>query len=109
MLNGLKVNWKCPVGYFFTDKCNAEIQTSLIKQCLALSADHCLRVWTITCDGTSTNITTLKNLGRNFTAEYEETKTFFKHPTRDYCVYATLDSCHMLKLARNTLFDLKIL
>ena len=30
----------------------------------------------------------------------------FKHLTRDYFVYATLDACHMLKLAHNALGNL---
>ena len=29
-----------------------------------------------------------------------------KHPSQDYCVYVTLDPCHMLKLARNALGSL---
>eukprot|EP00795_Rhopilema_esculentum_P017191 gene17191-8732_t len=50
MLTGLKSHWKCPVGYFLTDKLNAESQASLIKTGLSLAADHGFRVWSITCD-----------------------------------------------------------
>ena len=63
ILKGLKTYWKCPVGYFLTNKCNAKIQTSLLKNCLSLAADHGLRVWSVTCDRTSTNVTMLKSLG----------------------------------------------
>ena len=34
ILTGHKNHWKCPVGYFLIDKCNAETQVSLIKTCL---------------------------------------------------------------------------
>ena len=106
MLVGLKCQWKCPVGYFFINKCNAETQASLIKSCLSLAADHGLRVWSVTCDGTSTNISSLKMLGCVFTDNFHTTNVKFKHLSRDYYVYAMLDACHMLKLARNCLGDL---
>lgn len=106
MLVGLKSKWKCPVGYFLIDKCNADNQTSLIKTCLSLAADNGLRISSVTCDGTSTNISSLKNLGCVFTDDIDTSVVKFKHPTRDYYVYATLDACHMLKLARNCLGDL---
>ena len=86
---------------------NAETQTSLIKTCLSLAADYGLRVWSVTCDGTSTNINTLKRLGCEFTDSIDTTIVKFKHPTRDYYLYSTLDACHMLKLARNCLGDCK--
>ena len=106
MLTGLKTYWKCPVGYFLTNKCNSEIQTSLLKNCLSLAADHGLRVWSVTCDGISTNLTMLKSLGCKFTNSFETVVTKFKHTTRVHYVYCTLDACHMIKLARNALGDL---
>ena len=106
MLVGLKSYWKCPGGYFYTDKCGSEIQVSLIKICLSLAADHGLRVWSVTCDGTYANVNTLKLLGCTFPDNFENMNVKFKHPTRDYHVYGTLDGCHMLKLARNALGDL---
>ena len=106
MLTGLKTYWKCPVGYFLTNKCNSEIQTSRLKNCFSLAAVHGLRVWSVTCDGTSTNLTMLKTLGCKFTNSFETMVTKFKHPTMDYYVYCTLDACHIIKLARNALGDL---
>ena len=106
MLTRLKTFWKGPEGYFLTKKCNSRIQTSLLKNLLSLAADHGLRVKTITCDGTSTNLTMLKSLGCKFTDSFETMVTKFKHPTMDYYVYCTLDVCHMIKLARNALGDL---
>ena len=71
-----------------------------------MAADHGLRVWSVTCDGTSTNLTMLKSLGWKFTDSFEARVTKFKHSTMDYYVYFTLDACHMIKLARNALGDL---
>ena len=96
MLTGLKTYWKYPVGYFLTNKCNSKIQTSLLKNCLSLAADHGLRVWSVTCDGTSKNLTMLKSLGCKFTNSFETVVTKFKHPTMDYYVYCTLDACGMI-------------
>ena len=106
MLVGLKSYWKTPAGYFLTNKCDSETQASLIKTCLMLCADNQLRVWSVTCDGTSANISTLRILGCNFTNDFQSMNVKFKHPTRDYFVYSTLDACHMLKLARNALGDI---
>ena len=106
MLVGLKSRWKCPVGYFMIDKTNADTQSSLIKDCLSMAADRGLRIWSVTCDGTTTNIKTLKNLGCVYDVTYDKFTVKFKHPTRDYHVYGTLDACHMLKNARNCLGDL---
>ena len=108
MLVGLKSHWKCPIAYFLTDKADAETQSSLINSCLCLSADYGLRVWSVTSDGTSANLNMLQKLGCDFISNYETMVTFFKHPSRSYKVYATIDICHMLKLARNALGDLKI-
>ena len=106
MLSGLKTYWKCPVGYFLNNKCNSEIQTSLLKICLFLAADHGLRVWSVPCDGTSTNLPVLKSLGCKFTSLFETMVRKFKHSTMGYYVYCTLDACHMIKMARNALEDL---
>lgn len=64
-------------------------------------------ITSITCDGPSANITMLKCLGCDLEKNTIQYKTYFKHPSTDDKVYAILDPCHMLKLMRNTLGDLK--
>ena len=71
-----------------------------------MAADDGLSVWSVTCDGTSTNLTMLKSLDCKFTNSFETMITEFKHPTRDYYVCCTLDACHMIELAWNVLRDL---
>ena len=87
----------------FCNICNSEIQTSLLKNCFSLAPDHGLRVWSVTFDGTSTNLTMLKSLGWKFANSFETMVKKFKHPTMDYYVYCTLGACHVIKLARNDL------
>lgn len=109
MLTGLRSAWKYPVGYFnIKNSVEAEIQAELIRTCLCMAADHGLRVWSVTFDGAPTNLRTLELLGCNFShTDFNKMKVSFKHPSRDYQVYATPDACHMLKLARNALGDLQ--
>ena len=109
MLVGLKSRWKCPVGYFLIDKTDAETQASLVKQCLSLASDNGLSIRSVTCDGTNTNVKTLKLLGCKFGKDFDAFVPTFKHPSRDYLVYGIPDACHMLKNARNCLGNLKIL
>jgi hypothetical protein len=106
LLVGTRTHWKCPVGYFLCDKMSATTQAQLIRMALVKAADAGLRVWTITADGTSVNISTFRQLGCIFGTTYESTTTKFKHPSQDYYVYVILDPCHMLKLARNALGSL---
>ena len=56
-------------------------QTSLIKSCFSISAEHGLRRWSVTCDRTSTNLNTFKNLGRVLSHDYKKSITNLK---RDY-------------------------
>ena len=99
LLVGSRSNWKCPIGYFLTNKTTGIIQAKLVRLALEKAADAGLRVWSITADGTSVNLSTFEQLG----CKYDSMITKFKHPSRDYYVYVILDACHMLKLARNAL------
>ena len=44
-----------------------------------------------------------RELGCHFTTSLDTMVTKFQHPSENYFVYAILDPCHMLKLARNAL------
>ena len=58
LLVGSRSHWKCPIGYFLTDKISATVQAQLIKMALELAADAGLKVWSVTADGTSVNLST---------------------------------------------------
>ena len=103
LLVGLRSHWKQPIGYFLTDKATATIQAELINMALAKASAAGLKVWCVTSDGTTTNISTFKKLGCSFGYTYDTILTKFKHPVTGEDVFVILDACHMLKLARNAL------
>ena len=103
LLAGARSHWKCPVGYFLTDKIGSTTQAQLIKTALEMAADAGLKVWSITADGTSVNLRTFEQLGCQFGTTYDTFQTKFQHPTTGEDVFIIADPCHMLKLARNAL------
>ena len=105
LLVGTRAHWKCPIGYFLTDKITAKDQANLVLKALELAAKADLKVWSVTADGTAVNLTTFETLGCDFSGTYNDMKTSFSHPTTGENVYAICDPCHMLKLARNALAD----
>ena len=56
LLVGTRSHWKCPIGYFLSDKMSANAQAQLVKLALEKAAEAGLRVWSITADGTSVNL-----------------------------------------------------
>ena len=68
-----------PVGYFFIDKLDAQLQCSLVRQCLQMCAEKGIKIVNITCDGCPTNLATLRQLGATIPDD-----PFFKHPYSDH-------------------------
>ena len=105
LLVGTRAHWKCPIGYFLTDKITAKDQANLVLKALELAAKADLKVWSVTADGTVVNLNTFETFGCDFSGTYNDMKTSFSHPTTGENVYANCYPCHMLKLARNALAD----
>ena len=103
VLVGARSHWKCPVGYFLTDKMTGKMQAKLVQESLIMAAEAGLRVHSVTADGTAVNFGMFSELDCIFTTSCESMVTKFTHPTENYYIYAILDPCHMLKLARNAL------
>lgn len=95
--------YQYPVGYFLVDKVNARVQTELVNSLLHITAERNIRIRNITCDGAAANQTMFKLLG--CTLDPADPKAYFPHPVFGHNIYATLDICHMIKLARNALAD----
>ena len=72
---------------------SANSQAQLVKLALEKAAEAGLRVWSITADGTSVNLSTFRQLGCIFGTTYETMVTKFKHPTQDYFGHVILDPC----------------
>ncbi|KAI5729271.1 hypothetical protein M8J76_000908 [Diaphorina citri] len=103
MVVSMKQKFKCPVGYFLVDKISAEVQAELLKSCIKKLNDVGVSVVNVTFDGAQANIKTAKILGCDFTAR----DPTFAVDGRN--INVSLDACHMVKLARNTLADKKII
>ena len=92
-----------PAAYFYIDSIDSQLQYTLIKQFLDLTAEKSIVIVNITCDGCKANLTTLKKLGASI-----PDRPSFPHPTQNYQVNVTLDPVHMLKLCRNAFGTLRI-
>ena len=97
MLCALRSHWKYPVGYVLIDKIDAETLSSLVWRVLQLSFEHDLNVRCVTCDGTSTNFSTMKMLGCRIGKSLEDIDGTFMFDSHE--LYFTPDPVHMLKLA----------
>ena len=108
MLVGLRGHWKCPIGYVLCCGINASNLSSLISKALQLSSSHGLDVYSVTCDGTATNFDSMRNFGCEFGSKLSDIKGSFSSDYFNHALYFVADACHMLKLARNALADVKI-
>lgn len=101
-LNG---SWRLPIGYFFQNKCDAVLLGELIRTALILSDEAKLRTRSFTCDGTSTNWSSLKTLGYRNTFNPDDIQFELKYTCNgvEKTVFFTPDACHAHKLARNAL------
>ena len=105
MAVGLKNPWFHPVAYFLVDRLNSQMQAQIIKESINHLTDAGLEVHGVTFDGCAKNLATARYLGCK-TNQFDGS---FKHPSRpNKTLYVILDICHMLKLARNSLGDMKL-
>lgn len=95
--------FRCPVAYFLVNGISSCLLAEIARNCIVKLQDVGVTVRTVTCDGTAANLQALNSLGCNISPV--NLKCFFKHPSLDVNVYAILDPCHMLKLARNALAE----
>ena len=108
MLVGLKGHWKAPIAYFFTRSLPVEVQTELVTHCLSKLQElgFCVRV--VTMDGHATNKAMCKKFGCNLSLDdIAHFKPSFQIEGADYQTYVMFDTCHMIKLVRNTLQALR--
>lgn len=100
LVTAVNKTWKIPVGYCLIDGMTCAVKVNLIKQYLMKLYDSGIKCIALTCDGTATNLSCLKELG----VEIEDgvvIKSDFPHPKSQEPVNCFLDPAHMLKLVRN--------
>lgn len=111
MAVGIKSAWKKPIGYFFVNGILSQLQAQLIKMSLNALVEANVIPVSLTLDGCSTNLATIRSLGC-VTKPVEKLQNYFPLETSPFKkVYVFLDVCHMLKILRNILGkykDLKI-
>lgn len=107
-LVSINSSWQqVPVGYFLVDSASGQQLCGLVQQCLILLNEINVQVVSLTCEGTWANISMANQLGCNISVE--NLKTDFPHPITAQPVYFFVDPCHMLKLVRNTIIEMKYL
>ena len=107
MAIGLKGNWKLPIAYFLVNGVTSEYLSVTLKECISILYLKGIIVSSITCDGTSHNLTALELLGANL--NLEDNQATISHPNDEsFKISCFLDPPHMIKLIRNALESLKI-
>ena len=102
---GLREYWKAPMAYCFTKGITANKQKQLILDVIQALHDADVHVRVIIMDACNTNISTFNKLGGSFQAD----AVTFTHPHTSHEVYCMLHMCHMLKVLRNCMADLRVL
>ncbi|EZA47211.1 THAP domain-containing protein [Ooceraea biroi] len=98
-------SWKIPLGYFLVNGIDTSVNAGLIRNCLQRLDEIGVEVVSLTLDGPSQHFATVRELGATF--DFIDPKPFFLHPSNKKKVNVIFDACHMLKLFRNCLGDIK--
>ena len=101
-------HWKVPIRYVLINSITATNLYCLTSKALNLASCHGLNIYSISCDGYPSNIDSMPYFGCKFGTKVHDIKSSFLHDTYDYPLLFIPNSCHMLKLARNSLADLKV-
>lgn len=105
MVVSLDGSWKIPIGYFLISSLNGKERSNLLTRAFELLNDIDCKVYSITFDGASDNISMCTSLGAKFNYYHPDFQPYFTNPVTNEPCYVFLDLCHMVKLVRNTLDD----
>lgn len=100
-------SWKLPIGYVVVKGMDSVTTAGIISNALILLNDIKVKVLSLTLDGTSEHFAAMKVLGATF--DLPNPKPYFQHPSTKENIFVIFDACHMLKLFRNCLGQLKVL
>lgn len=109
MIVSLTRQFKCPIGFFYVNKINSSVLSTLISTAIIKLNEVGIQVWNVTCDGAPSNLQCFKKLGCNFDTNNLNTKFTVNNSNSSIEVYSIFDTCHMLKLARSSLADKRII
>lgn len=105
MVVSLIKQFKCPIGFFYVNKIDSSILSTLLSTAIIKLHEVNIKVWNVTCDCASANVKCFKKLSCNFNINSLNTKFTIQNSLE---VYPTFDACHMLKLARSALADKRL-
>lgn len=105
MVTALNHRISIPVAYIPIVSLDAIDKRDLLRDILTTLHNVGVKIINITFDGLLANRKACEILGASF--EPTNIVPFFPHPVDGCNVYIMLDACHMLKLIRNALGDLK--
>lgn len=108
MAVGYRGYWKMPLAYFLVNGVSGQYQASVLKECISKLYRNGVTVCSITCDGTSHNITTLELLGASMSIS-DCSPTFLHPDDPERRISVFLDVPHMIKLIRNSFESLKLI
>ena len=108
MAVSLNDSWKVPIGYFLILSLDSQERANLIRLALKELSEIDCKVYSITFDGAASNIGMCGYLGANLIYG-PNFQPYFTNPFTNETCYIFYDLCHMIKLVRNTLGDLKVL
>ena len=98
------------VDIFFIDGLSGEERCNVINECIIRLHKTGVIVSSLTCDGPACNLAMIRALGCNIDPFSPHFRPSFQHPCEPLeQIHIILDPCHMIKLVRNCLGDLRIL
>lgn len=93
-------SWKVPIGYFLIEGLSGQERANIVQESIRMLTDVGIKVVSLTCDGPSSNLSMLKELGVSLNPD--DLNTSFPNPSLpSENIYVFLDVCHMIKLLRN--------
>lgn len=105
MVTSLNSGSSIPIAYYPIKSLDAAEKRDLLVNILSELSKIQVKVTNITFDGLSSNLAACEMLEASF--DPRNPIPFIRHPVDRSKVYIILDPCHMIKLVRNSLGDLK--
>lgn len=107
MVVSIDSSWKLLIGYVVVNGMDSATTAGIISNALVLLNEINVRVLSVTLDGPADHFSAMKLLGATF--DMPNPQHFFHHPSTKDKIFVIFDACHMLKLFRNCLGQLKVL
>ncbi|XP_008053799.1 DNA transposase THAP9 [Carlito syrichta] len=106
MAVGIFGHWRMPLGYFFVNRASGCLQAQLLRLAIGKLSDTGVTVLAVTSDATAHSVQMARALGIHL--DEDSMKCTFQHPSASGQQIAYFfDSCHLLRLVRNTFQSLQ--